>query len=350
MAYRYNRKTGFSKTAQFFYFAFYRIKSSFSARYRTPLLCSFKITGRCNLKCSHCPFWREDTCGEMDFNRVCKILEELHKKGVKIIIFEGGEPLLWKDEKSGKNISDVLQYAKNMFFYCGITTNGTVNLDIVQSNADVVFVSVDGIGKTHDSIRGKSFDRLVKNLVSHKKKSKIIANICISKTNSHEIEDLVNFLNDMVYGITVQFFYPYKNVADVMLPDKEKEVVLKKLVKLKKKGYRILNSQACLMKMSPIRWRCTDFLVCSVDKTGSISFGCYLKNKVDKAICAFCGFTVHCEISLAYRLNFSALSAAVSIFWSRKNVDLYACFPAVLSFFGVKASISFPNIPVFPCK
>jgi Fe-coproporphyrin III synthase len=317
MPYWYNKKTGFSKTAQFFYFAFYRIKSTFSTRHRTPLLCSFKITGRCNLKCSHCPFWREDSCSEMDFNKVCKILEELHKKGVKIVIFEGGEPLLWKDEKLGKNISDVLQYAKRLFFYCGVTTNGTVNLDITQSNADVAFVSVDGIGKTHDSIRGKSFDRLVKNLKSYKGKSKIIANICISKTNAHEIEELVKFLNDKVFGITVQFFYPYKNVADVMLTDKEKEVVLKKLIKLKKNGYRILNSQACLMKMLRNRWRCVDFLVCSVDKAGSISFGCYLKNKVDKVICAYCGFTVHCEISLAYRLNFPAISAAVRIFWNR---------------------------------
>ncbi len=317
MAYAHNKKTGFSKFEQFFYFAFYRIKSGFSPRHRSPLLCSFKITGKCNLKCSHCPFWREDACSEMDFNKVCAILEELNKKGVKIVIFEGGEPLLWKDEKSGKNISDVLKYAKRLFYYCGVTTNGTINLDVAKSNADIVFVSIDGTGSTHDSIRGKSFDRLIKNLKSHKGKFKIIANICISKINAHEIEKLVKFLNDKVYGITVQFFYPYKNVADVMLSDKEKDIVLKKLIKLKKNGYRVLNSRACFMKMLRSKWRCADFLVCSVDKTGSISFGCYLKNKVDKAICAYCGFAVHCEISLAYMLNLSALSAAARIFWGK---------------------------------
>ena len=58
------------------------------------------------------------------------------------------------------------------------------------------------------------------------------------------------------------------------------------------------------------------FLLSSVEQDGMVSQGCYLKNKTAKILCKDCGFSVHCEISLAYRFNPDAIKSAARIFWS----------------------------------
>jgi len=340
---------------QVLFLLFYKVKTSISEKYRHPLICSFKITKNCNLRCTHCPFWRqpavpvpgnetpenlrigtlpENTCRpagnsfeqhntipadrlpavyeNLSFARIRALLEKLKNDGVKIIIFEGGEPLLWMDGSRKKGISDVIEYAKRLFFITGITTNGTLNLNRI--NPDIFFVSIDGLEKTHNRLRGRSFGKIIENITSARNK-KIIANICISKENKDEIPDLVKFLNNKVFGTTVQFFYPYEGLPDLALSAEEKTGVINRLLELKRQGYKILNSASSLVKMKNNSWKCHDFLVANVESDGSFSCGCYLKNKIKEISCSDCGFAVHCEISLAYMLNWQSINAAKNIFW-----------------------------------
>ena len=163
------------------------------------------------MKCVHCPFWRDglkNSLNSLSFEDVVQILDKLYSEGVRIVIFEGGEPLLWKDGGSAKDINDVIEYAKRLFFFTCVTTNGTI--DIERLNPDVFFISIDGIQETHDRLRGKSFTRIMENIEKNRSRKKIIANICISSENADEIEELVKFLNNKVHGITIQFFYPYE--------------------------------------------------------------------------------------------------------------------------------------------
>ncbi len=302
-----------SRAKQVLYFSSYFIKSRLSAAWRKPLICSFKITSRCNLKCRHCPFWKNSYTHSLSFGEVKRILHRLHSDGVRIVIFEGGEPLLWKDSVSGKNISDTIEYAKELFFSVGITTNGTI--DLGKYDPDITFISIDGLQKTHDLIRGNSFDRIISNIDRYNNSKRIIANICISRINYSEIKELLKFLNERVFGITLQFFYPYIGVEDLRVSTDQKEKLLKELIRLKNEGFKILDSQICLKNMGNNTWRCYDFLVSSVEQNGKITHGCYLKNKVDNVSCEDCGFAAHCEISYAYCLNPGALRTAVKIFW-----------------------------------
>ena len=302
-----------SKLRQLAYFASFALKSRLNKNFRRPLICSFKITGNCNLKCLHCPFWKMENPFEMNYYEVTAMLDMLYLDGVRIVIFEGGEPLLWKDRKNKKDVSDVIDYAKNLFFCTGVTTNGTV--DLGRFNPDIFFISIDGLEETHDKIRGKSFSRIIENIEKNSMDKKIIANICISKVNYKEVEELVRFLNDKVYGVTIQFFYPYKGLEDLRLLNGEKDVLLKKLLELKKKHLKLLDSVSCLKRIAYNTWRCSDFLVSSVEQDGAVSYGCYLKNKVSEVHCSECGFAVHCEVSLAYNLDLSALKAAKGVFW-----------------------------------
>jgi Fe-coproporphyrin III synthase len=305
-----------NKLNQVIYLAKFAVKSRVNRNFKKPLLCSFKITGNCNLKCVHCPFWRDNplnSSNPLNFENVVQTLDNLYSEGVRIVIFEGGEPLLWKDEKSAKDINDVIEYSKKLFFSTGVTTNGT--MDIERLNPDVFFISIDGMQETHDRLRGKSFARIIENIKNNRPQKKIIANICISSENANEIVELIKFLNNKVHGITIQFFYPYESVGDLKLGYEEKKDMLKSLINLKKQGIKLLNSISCMKMMVNNTWKCDDFLVVSVEKDGMVSRGCYLKNKTVKVSCDDCGFSVHCEISLAYRFNPDAIKTAAGIFW-----------------------------------
>jgi MoaA/NifB/PqqE/SkfB family radical SAM enzyme len=252
----------------------------------------------------------------MNYFEVTSMLDMLYADGVRIVIFEGGEPLLWKDRKNNKDIGNIISYAQKLFFCTGITTNGTIDLE--KFDPDIFFISIDGLEETHDRIRGKSFKKIIKNLEKNVKSKKIITNICISRANYSELEETIKFLNNRVYGITIQFFYPYEGLDDdLRLSNSEKDEILKELLALKKQGYKILDSASCLNRMAHNTWRCSDFLVSSVEQDGTVSYGCYLNNKVDNVLCSECGFAVHCEISLAYNLDIDALKTAKVVFWDR---------------------------------
>ena len=303
-----------SRVKQLAYFAAFAARSRLNKNYKKPLLCSFKLTGNCNLKCLHCPFWKTEKPADMNYFEVTSMLQMLYMDGVRIVIFEGGEPLLWKDRKNNKDIGDVICYAQKLFFCTGVTTNGTINLE--KFGPDIFFISIDGLEETHDRIRGKSFKKIIENLEKNLRSKKIITNICISKANYNELEETIKFLNNRVYGTTIQFFYPYEGLDDdLRLSNSEKDEVLKKLLGLKKQGYKILDSASCLKRIAHNTWRCSDFLVSSVEQDGTVSYGCYLKNKVDNVLCSECGFAVHCEISLAYNLDIDALKTAKVVFW-----------------------------------
>ncbi len=302
-----------SKLCQLVYFSKYKIKTTFTNDHKKPLLCGFKITNRCNLKCSHCPFWKKEMPENLLWPKVKFLIDQLYDAGVRLMIFEGGEPLLYKDEDNNKDIRDVIAYAKEKFFITAVTTNGTI--DFCSIDPDIIFISMDGPKEIHEKIRGRCFDRIVKNIDKARADKKIIVNITISLINFKEIFELIRFLDKKVFGITIQFFYPYAELEDYSLKTAQKENVLSELIQLKKKGVKILNSVSCLKRMAANTWSCNDFLVSSVEADGMVSYGCYLKNRVEKISCADCGFTAHCEISLAYQLILDSIMSASKIFW-----------------------------------
>ncbi|MHB1253193.1 MAG: radical SAM protein, partial [Candidatus Humimicrobiaceae bacterium] len=68
------------------------------------------------MKCIHCPFWKSSKKQSLGWKEIKTILKKLYDDGVRIVIFEGGEPLLWKDPIENKNINDVIDFSKFYFF------------------------------------------------------------------------------------------------------------------------------------------------------------------------------------------------------------------------------------------
>ena len=116
----------------------------------------WNLIRRCNLTCKHCYSISADIDfpGELDTRQVFGVMDDLRAFGVPVLILSGGEPLLRSD------IFAISQRAKDMGFYVGLSTNGTMidekNIDrIAAVGYDYVGISIDGIRQTHDRFRQK---------------------------------------------------------------------------------------------------------------------------------------------------------------------------------------------------
>lgn len=280
------------------------------SRQRKPFLASYKLTHACNLTCTQCPF-RLQQMPVPSYKEVCTNLQKLYLAGARLIIFEGGEPLLWRDGQY--TFQDVAAEANRLFFRTAITTNGTLPLDVP---VDLIWVSIDGLHETHNRLRGGDvYDQILDN-IARSSHPNIMAHITINAENYQEIQDLIRFLDGKVKGITIQFYYPYHHQYDLFLNPYLRAKLLDELILLKRSRFPILNSTASLKALKNNRWRCADWLLINANPDGTITQGCYLKGR-DDIDCRLCGFSPHTEISLAYQGNISAILAGSQIFFSK---------------------------------
>ena len=287
------------------FFVSYYLKSLLG--HKGPLLGGIKLTHNCNLKCDHCPFWKK-AGKSLSFSQAVFSMNTLYKHGVRIVIFEGGEPFLWRD--GNNSIKDIVLEAKKLFFSTGITTNGTFP---IEADADIIWVSIDGLKETHDRLRCGSYNNVITNIKASSH-PRIYAHITINSINWKEIPDLITFLSPLVKGITIQFHYPYKDgEKDFSLAPENRLTVLDNLIRLKKDGLPVANSYTCLRALKNNMWKCHPWMIASVEPDGTFTQGCYVKNRGTIA-CDKCGFSVHTEISLAYSGVFESIMLRKKIF------------------------------------
>ncbi len=116
----------------------------------------FNVTRRCNLRCAHCYSQSTDRCGdgEMTTAQAFALLDDLAAFGVPVVLFSGGEPLMRPD------ILDLIARARSLGLRAVLSTNGTL-IDqaraekLRQAQLSYVGVSLDGLGETNDSFRGR---------------------------------------------------------------------------------------------------------------------------------------------------------------------------------------------------
>jgi len=100
-----------------------------------------------------------------------------------------------------------------------------------------------------------------------------------------------------------------------MLDPEKRKVVLDELIKLKKGGFPIANSYACLQALKDNKWRCHPWMIASVEPDGKLTQGCYIKGRGEVS-CKKCGFSAHTEISLAYSGVIESIEAGKKILLS----------------------------------
>jgi MoaA/NifB/PqqE/SkfB family radical SAM enzyme len=128
------------------------------------MIANFAITYRCNSRCSTCSIWKngDQTSGELTLREIMGFFESEKDflSEVKSVQLTGGEPFLRPDivsiaESIWRNIPGAFIWiATNALLSDVVVSETEEMLDIPGRGGLGVTVSVDGIGKTHDSQRG----------------------------------------------------------------------------------------------------------------------------------------------------------------------------------------------------
>ncbi len=246
----------------------------------------------------------------MDRRTALRTLDRLQAEGLPIIVFEGGEPFLWKD--GDFTFRDLVLEARKRFPRVAVTTNGTFPLDVP---VDTLWVSLDGLRETHNALRSGSFDRVAENLEKTQHR-KVFAHITLNRRNRQDLREMAEWVagHPTLRGLTVQLFYPYnQGEAPLALAPGERRAALEIVMDLKKRGYPILNSAERLRAMIENTWTCHDDLLVNVDPDGSITRGCYVKGR-GVVNCRQCGFTPVAEASGALDFRTQSLIAGWRLF------------------------------------
>ncbi|MCI6429270.1 MAG: radical SAM protein [Rikenellaceae bacterium] len=232
---------------QYFYLAWWFVCARFLGR-RAPLQTVLFITDKCNLRCKHCSVYGSAGYRQRKFDDILADMRRSYAAGSRFIDLEGGEPTLWREGE--KTINDIIDAAKSIgFFSITVTTNAQQDFSWIHPHS--IWVSMDGVGKYHESIRGEgTFAKLEENIrrSGHKHLS---VNMVVNSLNWESVDAAIEYArsNPAIEQISVNFHTPYPGTEYLMLPVEKKVEVIDKVLAYKKKGYPIMNSVSGLKKM-----------------------------------------------------------------------------------------------------
>jgi radical SAM protein with 4Fe4S-binding SPASM domain len=117
----------------------------------------WNVTRRCNLFCSHCYTSSTESPApdELTTPEAFRVIEDLARFGVPVLLFSGGEPLLRQD------IYALMEYSRLLGVLPVLSTNGTLlTPEAVAALKKIavrrIGISLDGLEETHDRFRGKA--------------------------------------------------------------------------------------------------------------------------------------------------------------------------------------------------
>ncbi len=158
----------------------------------------WNLIRRCNLLCKHCYSISadKDFPGELTTDEVYAVMDDLAAFGVPVLILSGGEPLLRPD------IFTISRRAKEIGFYVGLSTNGTLidatNIgEIAAVDYNYVGISIDGLRATHDKFRRRdgAFDASMRGVrLCRDAGIKVGLRFTMTQDNAHELSALLDLM------------------------------------------------------------------------------------------------------------------------------------------------------------
>lgn len=266
-----------------------------------PLICGIAITDRCNLACRECHVSNLGH-GDMPLHEVERIMRSAYDRGCRELYFTGGEPMLWRD--GDRTLEDAIALAKAIgYFHVHVYTNGTLGLD---SSADLMWVSVDGLPETYETRRGDHFAE-VEGAIRHTPHPRAAVIYVIDRYTADGVEPFLRWMRDTrlpVIGMMVYFHTPYYGRDDLFLTAEERAPILDRLLDLKREGLPIINSVAGLRALKSGKWMRRMPVALVIDSEGE-SVCC----RATDDVCPDCGYGACTELTEVQRLRPSAVLA-----------------------------------------
>jgi radical SAM protein with 4Fe4S-binding SPASM domain len=160
-----------------------------------PFIIGWELTLKCNLRCHHCGSSAGDPRkNELSTEEALSLCDQFPELLVHEVNFTGGEPLLRSDWRV------IANRLANRDIKTKILTNGlSLRPETIQQMVDVgisgVGVSIDGLTKTHDYIRGCNglFEKIMADIESLMKANLPIT--IITTANGINIDELPEFMS-----------------------------------------------------------------------------------------------------------------------------------------------------------
>lgn len=157
------------------------------------------ITPKCNMNCQFC-FGPEKEGEEITNTRAKKIIDEARSKGIKNIVFTGGEPLLCS------YIYEILSYAKKEGLYVILHTNGLLlnweKIQKLEKIIDQINLPLDGYDeKTNSKMRLPGHFKKIMKILDLLKNSniRVIISTVVTARNKYFIDKVGKILPSFIY-------------------------------------------------------------------------------------------------------------------------------------------------------
>ena len=246
---------------------------------QVPLLMSWNLTFRCNLRCSYCDSPNLNV-PELDTAQILGAIDDFYQLGTRYITFSGGEPLLRKD------LAEIVHYAKDKGIVVFVSTNGWLLPKRMPelTRVDRFTISLDGGRAVHDEVRGnRAFDKAVAGIEAARAQGIPVALTCVLA--KHNVGDTAN-LDELLalakeHGAHVMFqpatkWLDSSTKPNPIAPDTESyRAAIDHLMARKKTGAPITNSMAGLRILrrwpepTPI-YSTAGKVTCSLESDGKI--------------------------------------------------------------------------------
>ena len=167
-----------------------------------PLVISWNVTLRCNLKCSHCYINAKETklVDELSTDAAKMLIHQITEVSRPLLILSGGEPLLRED------IYEIIRYGADRGLRMGMGSNGMlIDDEVARKLKDAgmwtVAISLDSsIPERHDEFRGvKGCWKSAVNAIKALKKAGIHVqvNSTVTRQNYDEVDDIMSLAEEL---------------------------------------------------------------------------------------------------------------------------------------------------------
>jgi len=245
-------------------------------RRKVPLLMSWNLTFKCNLRCHYCasPTLKVP---ELKTQEILDGIDAFYKLGTRWVTFSGGEPLLRND------IGTIVNHAKDKGMVVFISTNGTLvprRMDQIQ-RVDRITISLDGGPEAHNTVRGeRAWADATDGIRAAQAEGIPVACTCVlSSENLGTVDELLELAAEL--GVNVMFqpatqWLDSSDKPNSLAPEPEAyRAAIDLLIERKNAGARIANSLAGLRILrrwpepTPIR-STAGWVTCTIEPDGKL--------------------------------------------------------------------------------